>query len=348
MATESINAYLTFKIGEEVFAAHVSKVISILELTRITKMPNTPPYVLGVINLRGAVLPIIDTRIKFRMPITAFSTTTCIIVIEINSGSKVIKLGALVDGVKEVMQIDDDKIQTPPEIGGKFQQDYIIGMFENNNSFIMILDLDKIFSTDKIIAIVDPEYENFYKSPEDLTESVSEETTSDSTAKEEEEKWIQEALDDSQENKLDQNQIAKIQVDLLEPIIEQNEDTSINLSGQELIEEENQLISYPEENERKNEIIHSIENPEENTDNPTSHQNIENEQIIINSNDLEKISVNIEINQTIDNKVEKKDNGNSEIQEIPSDQIQTDININNTSAAANILNKIAKKKKHKR
>jgi len=147
------NSYLTFKIEEEIYAANVSKVLSILELSKITKIPRTPDYIRGVINLRGAVLPIIDLRIKFGLTPTEFTSNTCILVLEINIDNITVKLGALVDSVQEVLEIEDNDILAPPNIGTKFQADFIDGMFKMDNSFIMILSMDMLFTHDELTVM---------------------------------------------------------------------------------------------------------------------------------------------------------------------------------------------------
>jgi purine-binding chemotaxis protein CheW len=147
------NSYLTFKIEDEVFAANVSKVLSILELSKITKLPRTPEYIRGVINLRGTVLPIVDLRIKFGLTPTEFTSNTCILVLEINIENTSVKLGALVDSVQEVLEIEDKDILAPPNIGTKFQSDFIEGMFKAENSFIMILSMDMIFTHDELTVM---------------------------------------------------------------------------------------------------------------------------------------------------------------------------------------------------
>ena len=147
------SSYLTFKLGEETFAANVSKVLNILEMIKITKVPKAPPYMKGVINLRGSVLPLIDTRIKFGMSETEFSTNTCILVLDLYLNDESVKVGALVDSVQEVIEISADQVQPPPSIGTKFKSDFIEGMAKAGEEFIMLLDVEQIFSTDEIVVI---------------------------------------------------------------------------------------------------------------------------------------------------------------------------------------------------
>ncbi len=148
--TTQINSYLTFKLGEEEFAAHVSKVLNILEMTRVTKVPKAPPYMKGVINLRGMVLPVVDTRIKFGMEATEYTDKTCIVVMDLNMEGDIVHVGALVDEVVAVLEIDDNQIKPPPSIGNTYNTEFITGVANIDDKFIMILDMEKIFSTTEI------------------------------------------------------------------------------------------------------------------------------------------------------------------------------------------------------
>jgi purine-binding chemotaxis protein CheW len=150
-----INSYLTFKLGEEIFGANVSKVLNILEMTKITKVPKAPNYMKGVINLRGAVLPLIDTRIKFDMPETEYTTNTCILVLDVDLAGESVHVGALVDSVQEVIEIDDHQIQPPPSIGSKYRSEFIEGMAKINDEFIMLLNMDLIFSNNELSLLRD-------------------------------------------------------------------------------------------------------------------------------------------------------------------------------------------------
>ena len=145
-----INSYLSFKLGEEEFAAHVGKVLNILEMTKITEVPKAPGYMKGVINLRGTVLPVIDTRIKFGMAPTEYTTNTCIIVLDIQVDGEQIQIGALVDAVQAVLEIEKGQIMPPPSIGSKYKSEFIEGVANIDDKFIMILEMDAVFSTEDV------------------------------------------------------------------------------------------------------------------------------------------------------------------------------------------------------
>jgi purine-binding chemotaxis protein CheW len=144
--------YLTFKLGDEIFALDVAKVREILDFTTVTKVPRTPDFMRGVINLRGSVVPVVDMRLKFGMSATEKTVNTCIVVVEVGLEGETIILGALADSVQEVIELEPDQIEPAPKIGTKLRTDFIRGMGKSDSRFIMILDIDKVFSTDELCA----------------------------------------------------------------------------------------------------------------------------------------------------------------------------------------------------
>jgi purine-binding chemotaxis protein CheW len=142
--TES-SQYLTFRLDEEVFALNVAKVREILEYYAVTKVPQTPDFMQGVINLRGSVVPVIDLKQKFGMAATAKTVNTCIIVVEVAQGNETLVLGALADSVQEVFELEPANIEPAPKIGTNLNTDFIQGMGKHNDSFLMILDIDRVF-----------------------------------------------------------------------------------------------------------------------------------------------------------------------------------------------------------
>jgi len=150
--TETVQ-YLTFKLADEIFAFDVAKVREILELTSITKVPQTPDFMRGVINLRGSVVPVIDLRLNFGMQCTEQTVNTCIIVVEVNLNGETIVLGVLADSVQEVVEMEPDLIEPPPQLGTKLNTEFIKGMGKVENDFVMILDIDKVFSANDLSDI---------------------------------------------------------------------------------------------------------------------------------------------------------------------------------------------------
>lgn len=146
-------SYLTFRLDDELFATSVENVLEILELSKITKVPRSPRFMRGVINLRGNVLPVIDARLKFGLPRAEDTVNTCILVLNIHVEGENLRLGALVDAVQEVIEIDSSNIQPAPSIGSKYRSEFIEGMVKLNEQFIMLLNLDKVFNSDDITIL---------------------------------------------------------------------------------------------------------------------------------------------------------------------------------------------------
>jgi purine-binding chemotaxis protein CheW len=150
--TETVQ-YLTFALSDEVFAIDVGKVREILELTTISKVPQTPEIMRGVINLRGSVVPVIDLRLNFGMERTAQTINTCIIVVEVNLDGENIVLGALADFVREVVEMAPELIEPAPRLGTKLNTDFIKGMGRVDAEFVMILDVDRVFSAEEMTQV---------------------------------------------------------------------------------------------------------------------------------------------------------------------------------------------------
>ena len=150
---EVFETYLTFTLGNENFALNVEHVEKILEFQPVTEVPKAPEYMLGVFNLRGDVIPLIDTRIKFGMPKTEISSSTCVLVITINSEGDSIKLGALVDNVNEVVKYNTKDLLTIPTVGKQNKTEFLHGVMKLNDKFVLLLNADKIFSVDEIIEL---------------------------------------------------------------------------------------------------------------------------------------------------------------------------------------------------
>lgn len=140
-------SFLSFRLGEEHFTIPVMKIMEILEVPKITKVPQSPNFLVGVINLRGAVLPVIDTRIKFGMTQMEYTINTCILVLSVEVNDETLVVGALVDSVSEVFELNESKIKPSPTIATKYRADYIAGMIQEDDHFMMVLNIDKVFSS---------------------------------------------------------------------------------------------------------------------------------------------------------------------------------------------------------
>jgi len=145
--TEASTQYLTFKLEEEIFALDVAEVREILDFTTVTKIPQTPAFMRGVINLRGSVVPVMDLRQKFGMSATEKTVNSCIIVTEMTMGAENVVIGVLADAVQEVIDMEPEQIEPAPHIGAKLNMDFILGMGKHNGTFMMILDIDRIFES---------------------------------------------------------------------------------------------------------------------------------------------------------------------------------------------------------
>ena len=154
--TES-RQYLTFSLADEIFAVDVAKVREILEFSTITKVPQTPDFMRGVINLRGSVVPVMDMRLKFGLAETERTVNTCIIVVEVFAGNDTLVLGMLADSVQEVFELEPENIEPAPRIGMKLDTTFIMGMGKHSDTFIIILDIDRVFSDDDLSGIAGPE-----------------------------------------------------------------------------------------------------------------------------------------------------------------------------------------------
>jgi len=145
--------YLTFKLNEEIFGVDVAQVREILDYIKITKVPQTPDFMCGVINLRGSVVPVIDMNMKFGMKKTEKTVNTCIVVVEVDVEGDIIIIGALVDSVQEVFEIEPQNIEPAPKIGTKLNTEFIKGMGKREGEFIIILEIDKVFSFEELTVV---------------------------------------------------------------------------------------------------------------------------------------------------------------------------------------------------
>ena len=142
--------FLTFKLADDVFAIDVIMAKEVLDFAEVTKVPQTPDYMLGVINLRGSVVPVVDMRLKFGMDDQEKTRDSCIIVVEVDVEGEPVTVGALADSVQEVMDMDESQIEPPPRIGTKLNTEFIKGMGNLGDKFVIILDINKVFSADDL------------------------------------------------------------------------------------------------------------------------------------------------------------------------------------------------------
>ncbi len=147
------NRYLTFSLGKELFAVDISGVREILDMTDITRIPQAPLAVRGVVNVRGAAVPVIDLRLRFGMEETARTVHTRIIIVEmIKNGSPTV-LGAIADSVKEVLELDPASIAPPPAMGAAVDAGLLKGIGKAEGRFVLILDIARVLGTDDLLPL---------------------------------------------------------------------------------------------------------------------------------------------------------------------------------------------------
>ncbi len=145
--------YLTFSLGGEVFALGILNVKEIIEFGNITEIPMMPAFIRGVINLRGAVVPVIDLSARFGGAASTVSRRTCIVIVELGEGEERQDLGVIVDAVNEVLEIPRADIEPPPTFGAKIRADFILGMGKVEGRFVIILNVDRVLSTEEITML---------------------------------------------------------------------------------------------------------------------------------------------------------------------------------------------------
>ena len=161
--------YVTFSLGDELFGVEVTRTREILSLTPVTSVPQTPDYLLGVINLRGQVVPVVDMRLKLGLPAGEDTEDTCIIVVEVQVDGESITVGALADAVREVLDIRADQIEPPPRLGTRLNTEFITGMGKVDEQFMILLNIDRIFNSDELALV--QETGQFEEQEETLAES---------------------------------------------------------------------------------------------------------------------------------------------------------------------------------
>jgi purine-binding chemotaxis protein CheW len=143
--------FLTFYLHGEEYAVSILRVREIIEFDTLTKIPAMPPYIRGVLNLRGSVVPVVDLRVKFGLSESPVTPLTCIIIVEIDLAGEQTVMGMIADTVSEVMEFQPKDIEAPPAFGTRIRMDYIRGMGKVGKKFVMILDIDRILSAGELI-----------------------------------------------------------------------------------------------------------------------------------------------------------------------------------------------------
>jgi purine-binding chemotaxis protein CheW len=145
--------YLTFQLGDEEYGVEILKVQEIIRMQEITRVPKTPEFVRGVINLRGKVIPVISLREKFGMPSIDDTVKTCIVVVQVLRNDVDIIMGVIIDEVREVLDIAAENIEQTPSFGASIDTEFIRGMGKVGAKVKMILDIDKVLSVEEVSAM---------------------------------------------------------------------------------------------------------------------------------------------------------------------------------------------------
>ena len=145
--------YLTFKLAAEEYGLEILKVQEIIKMMEITKVPRTPAFVRGVINLRGKVIPVVDLRMKFEMDHLDTTDKTCVIVVQVRKGDGVVTMGIIVDEVSEVLDVTGEQIEPAPSFGTAVDTSFILGMGKVGKRVLMLLDVDRVLSGGEMDSI---------------------------------------------------------------------------------------------------------------------------------------------------------------------------------------------------
>lgn len=145
--------YITFRLGDELFAINVARVREVLDLTLITKVPTAPPYMRGVVNVRGSAIPVVDLRLRFGLPPAPETVNTRILVLELDIEGESAVIGGVADSVHEVIELDSSQINPPPTIAMKWRSEFIDGMGKRGDEFIILLDINAVFSAGELTAV---------------------------------------------------------------------------------------------------------------------------------------------------------------------------------------------------
>lgn len=174
--------YLTFYIADEEYAVGVLQVKEIIEYDTVTKVPSTPPWIRGVINLRGSVVPVVDLAVKFGLPQAEVTRRTCIVIVEVEMGGERTVMGVVADAVSQVVELQAQEIEPPPAFGTRVRVDYLKGMGKAGKKFVLMLDIDRVLSASELLAAVAVEAEALAETDAEAGEAPDQLTEGDEQA----------------------------------------------------------------------------------------------------------------------------------------------------------------------
>jgi purine-binding chemotaxis protein CheW len=155
--------YLSYVLAEELYALDIGKVREVLEMQPITRIPRMPEHMRGIINLRGNAVPVVDLRMKFGLGKTQSTVETCIIIVEVLVEEEELVVGALADSVQEVFELDTETILPPPKMGSGIDTAFLHGMGKIEDRFVMLLNVDKVFSAEELTTISEAKAETDFQ-----------------------------------------------------------------------------------------------------------------------------------------------------------------------------------------
>lgn len=147
--------YLTFFVASEEYAVNILRVKEIVEYDMVTTVPHTAPWIRGVTNLRGSVVPVIDLAVKFGLPASKTSKFSCIVITEVFYDGDKLTMGIMADSVSKVLDFAEDEIEATPPFGTRLRPEFLLGMGRMGKKFCLILDLDKVLSADELVVMAD-------------------------------------------------------------------------------------------------------------------------------------------------------------------------------------------------
>ena len=147
--------FLTFLLGEESYAVGILRVREIIEYDTVTRVPNMPHSIRGVINLRGAVVPVVDLAVRFGLRDCRVTKRTCVIIVEVEVGDEKLVIGLMADAVSQVIDLPPSDIEPPPGFGTKVRVDFLKGLGKIGNKFVLILDLDRALSNSDLLSVAE-------------------------------------------------------------------------------------------------------------------------------------------------------------------------------------------------
>ena len=152
-ASETLNTYLSFAIGDEYFAVNVERVLEVLQRQTITPVPNSPDYFKGVINFRGEIIPGVDTSVKLNLPPSSLDEKHVVIVIELEGDNEKVVTGAIANRVKDVINIDPADIMPVPRMSKEVKAEFFSGIVRRNDRFVLIVNFDKLIMSDESASL---------------------------------------------------------------------------------------------------------------------------------------------------------------------------------------------------